>query len=469
MDSGDLLSAGPRAVNLGLSVFGETAAGHGAPVLQVDWRPPGGGDPALARAIDRLEQRPGGPLDAANRRVVERVISAEPVLVDVLPAGQVAPELRERVLLHAGPPLPWERFTGPARGACIGALLYEGWADDEADALRQLDQGRVQFIPCHQVGFVGPMGGITSPSMPVLLVEERTTGVRAACNLNEGVGRVMRFGAYGPDVLERLRWQRDVLGPALGGALQRTDGLPLRPLMAKAITLGDEFHQRNTAASLLLLRELAPLLAESGLPASAHAAVLRFLGQTEQFFLNVAMAVGKATMDAARREAGGTVVTAMARNGFEFGIRISGTGDRWFTAPVNVPDGLYFSGYGPADANPDIGDSAIMETMGLGAFCMAAAPAVVPYVGAGGFAEGLAVTRQMREITLAENPDLAIPTLDFAGAPTGIDVRSVVRTGILPLVNTGIAHREPGVGQVGAGTVRAPMGCFEAALLVLAE
>jgi hypothetical protein len=462
-----LLREGPRSVAAGLSALGDGALATGAPVIQVDWRPPGSGNPTVARALAALDAGPDDAIERANRRVVERIVAAEPVLVDVVPAATVAPLLRDRALFHAGPPLAWEHFTGPARGACIGAMLLEGWAADEADALRQLEQGSVTLAPCHEAGFGGPMGGITSGSMPVLVVEERQSGIRAYCNLNEGIGRVLRFGAYGPEVVDRLGWQRDVLAPALSDAL-RGDGVALKPLMSRALTMGDEFHQRNTAASLLLLRELAPRLAGAALPGSALPEILRFLGNTDQFFLNVAMAVGKATMDAARQERGGTLVTAMCRNGYEFAIRTSGTGDRWFTAPVNTPEGLYFSGYTAADANPDIGDSAITETMGVGAFCMAAAPAVVPYVGAGHFADAVAITREMREITVASNPNLSIPTLDSEGAPTGIDVRAVVRTGITPIINTGIAHREAGVGQIGAGTVRAPLGCFEAALLALA-
>ncbi|MCC7104714.1 MAG: DUF1116 domain-containing protein [Chloroflexi bacterium] len=415
-----------------------------------------------------LDAGPDDAIERANRRVVERIVAAEPVLVDVVPAKAVAPPLRERALFHAGPPLAWEHFTGPARGACIGAVLLEGWAADEADALQLLEGGSVTLASCHEAGFVGPMGGITSGSMPVLVVEDRKSGVRAYCNLNEGIGRVLRFGAYGPEVVERLCWQRDVLAPALSAALRGGDGIALRPLMSRALTMGDEFHQRNTAASLLLLRELAPLLTGAALSGSVLSAVIRFLGSTDQFFLNVAMAVGKATMDAAHQERGGTLVTAMCRNGYEFAIRTSGTGDRWFTAPANTPEGLFFSGYTAADANPDIGDSAITETMGVGAFCMAAAPAVVAYVGAGRFVDAMAITREMREITVADNPTLAIPTVDSEGAPTGLDVRAVVRTGITPIINTGIAHREAGVGQIGAGTVRAPLGCFEAALLALA-
>jgi hypothetical protein len=314
------------------------------------------------------------------------------------------------------------------------------------------------------------MGGITSGSMPLLVVEERTGGGTAFCTFNEGVGRVLRFGANGPEVLDRLRWLRDVTGPAFGAALRLSDGIDLRAIVGRALTMGDEMHQRNVAATLLLLREVAPLLARAGLESDQHAAVVGFVGQTDQFFLNVAMAACKAIADAGHAAgAGSSLVTAMSRNGVSFGVRLGATGDRWFTAPVNTPQGLYFGGYSAADGNPDIGDSAITETVGVGAFCMAAAPAVVPYVGAGGFGDAIRITSEMLEITAARNPDFAIPALDFGGAPTGIDVRLVVATGIEPIINTGIAHRQAGVGQVGAGTVRAPIACFEQAVIELAD
>jgi hypothetical protein len=312
------------------------------------------------------------------------------------------------------------------------------------------------------------MGGITTGSMPLLIVEERTGGGMAFCTFNEGVGRVLRFGANGPEVLERLAWLRDVVGPSMGAALRRGDGVDLRSIMGRALTMGDEMHQRNVAATLLLLREVAPLLARAELAADVHAAVVAFVGQTDQFFLNVAMAACKAMADAAHAVGSeSSLVTAMSRNGVSFGVRVGATGDRWFTAPVNTPQGLYFGGYSAQDGNPDIGDSAITETVGVGGLCMAAAPAVVPYVGAGGFEDGIRITQEMLEITATQNPDFAIPALNFGGAPTGIDVRLVAATGIEPIVNTGIAHRQAGVGQVGAGPVRAPVACFEQAVVAL--
>lgn len=410
-------------------------------------------------------------LNEANAAVIAEIRKARPRLVDVRPARECIPVLREgRVLLHAGPPIAWRDMTGPMQGAVLGACLYEGWAATGAEAQALAASGAIRFTPCHHHSAVGPMGGITSPGMPVLVVRNAEQGNQACCNLNEGIGKVMRFGAYEGEVQTRLAWMRDVLAPALSHALARLpEGVDLTALMAQAITMGDEFHQRNIAASALLLKALAPEIVACGIAERDKEEVIRFLGRTDQFFLNVAMAYSKCVMDAGARIQAGTIVTAMTRNGRDFGIRVSGLGDRWFTAPVNTPVGLFFTGYSQEDANPDIGDSAITECLGVGGAAMIAAPGVTRFVGAGGFAEALAVSEEMREIYLDANPLFQIPTWDFQGACLGLDVRRVVETGVTPVINTGIAHRKAGIGQVGAGTVRPPLGCFEQALEALAE
>ena len=401
---------------------------------------------------------------AANEEAVRRILAAEPVLVDVARAGDVIDGLDGRVMLHAGPPIAWEAMTGPLRGAVAGAAVLEGWAPDLEAAAALAAGGGIAFRPNHDFGAVGPMTGIVTQSMAVLAVENRAFGNRAFCTLNEGLGKVMRFGGNDAEVLDRLRWLDAELRPALAAALARSGGLALKPVVARGLTMGDEMHQRNVACTSLFLRALAPELAASRLRPAALAEIFAFIGGNDQFFLNVAMAMGKAVMDPVRGIEGSSAVTAMCRNGTEFGIRVSGLGDRWFTAPVEMPRGLYFPGFSEADANPDIGDSTIVETVGLGGFAIAAAPAVAGFVGAGTAAEALAQTRAMYEITLARNVEWSIPALDFAGVPTGIDVRKVAATGIRPQINTGIAHRRPGIGQVGAGVVGAPMACFTQAL-----
>ncbi len=460
---GKLLAGPVRVVNIGLAAFAHDLAATGAAVAQVDWTPPAGGDAELLSALTILSSE---EVEKANRAALEKILAAEPVLADVRRAGELIPPLAaERRVLHAGPPIEWPRMCGPLRGAVCGALVFEGWARDLAAAERLAASGGVRFAPNHHFGAVGPMTGITTRSMPLLVVENRAFGNRAMCALNEGLGKVMRFGGNDAEVLARLAWLRDDFGPLLAAAL-RGAPVPLNALIARGLAMGDEMHQRNVACSSLLMRSLAPAMAHIGSASLAKA--LEFMAGNDQFFLNIAMAMGKSILDPARGTPSSSIVTAMCRNGTDFGIRVAGLGDAWFTAPVEMPQGLYFPGYSAADANPDIGDSAILEAVGLGAFAMAAAPAVAGFVGAGGFAEALGYTRAMLEISAARNPKWGIPALEFAGAPAGIDVRRVVESGIAPAINTGIAHRLPGVGQVGAGVARAPLACFRQALLALA-
>ncbi|MBS0338724.1 MAG: DUF1116 domain-containing protein [Proteobacteria bacterium] len=461
-----LLSGVPRVVNIGLSGFAADLAAQGTPVVQLDWRPPAQGKKHLAdllAALGACEER----IARANAEALKRMLAANPVLVDVQPAGQVIKGLGEKVLLHAGPPITWERMCGPMQGAVAGAIVFEGWAQDLESAMQLAASGGVAFHPNHHFDAVGPMTGITTRSMPVMIVENRAFGNRAYCMINEGLGKVMRFGANDAEVIARLRWLAASFGPALGAALRASGGLELVPLISRGLAMGDEMHQRNVACSALTLRALAPHLARAA-GGEELAKILGFIAGNEQFFLNIGMVMGKSIMDPVRGIADSTVVTAMCRNGTDFGVRVSGTGDQWFTAPVEMPQGLYFPGYSEQDANPDMGDSAIMETIGVGAFAMATAPSVVGFVGAGGVSEAFAFTGAMSEITLAKNPRWTMPALDGQGVPTGIDVRRVVETGIQPAINTGIAHRLPGVGQVGAGVARAPLACFEQGLVALA-
>jgi len=408
-------------------------------------------------------------IERANKEAVRRMLAGDPILVDVIPAEQAIPALGERTILHAGPPIEWARMCGPMRGAVTGIACFEGWAPDLEAAAVMSDGGAFTLHPNHHFDAVGPMTGLTTRSQPVMVVENRAFGNRAYCTINEGLGKVMRFGGNDAEVLDRLRWLRDDFGPAMGAALREMGGVPLKNLVARGLTMGDEMHQRNAACSGLILRQLAPALARTSKDAGALARHLAFMGGNDQFFLNLAMAMGKAIMDPVRGIEGASVVTAMARNGTDFGIQVSATGDTWFTAPVEMPEGLYFPGFSEADANPDMGDSTIVETIGLGGFAMGAAPAVAGFVGAGLASEAGNFTRTMAEITLAENPEWSIPALDYLGVPTGIDIRLVIETGLAPTINTGIAHKEPGIGQVGAGVVRAPLDCFRDALRAFAQ
>lgn len=410
-------------------------------------------------------------IDEANRAVIEKVIAAQPVLKDVKPAKDLIPELSEgKVILHAGPPIKYENMPDPVHGSCIGAALFEGWADDAENAKKLLESGAVKLIPCHHVNAVGPMGGITTANMPLFVVENATEGNKAYCTMNEGIGKVLRFGAYSEEVVTRLHWMADVLGPTLGKAIRTIDGgLNLNPLIAKAVAMGDEFHQRNIAASLCFLKEMSPIIVNLDMDEEDRRDVIKFLADTDQFFLNIMMATGKAVMDGARTITEGTVVTAMCRNGENFAIRISGMGDEWFTAPVNTPQGLYFTGYDGEDASPDIGDSAITETFGVGGAAMIAAPAVTRFVGAGGYEDALRTSNEMTEIYIDHNPNFIVPTWNFQGICLGVDARLVVEKEITPVINTGIAHKIAGYGQIGAGTVHPPIECFQKAVKAYAR
>jgi hypothetical protein len=460
-----LFGADLAVINVGLSEFADPIAAAEAQVLDVAWTPPAG-DETVARALARLVNRPD--VEAANATAFARYLAAQPTLVGVAPAADAIAGLPERTILHAGPPIEWADMCAPVRGAIVGACIYEGWADSPGAAQQMLDGGEVSFSPCHHYAAVGPMAGIISPSMPVWIIEDTAHGTRTYSNLNEGLGKVLRFGANGPEIIERLHWMQQVLGPALTATLETLGPLELKPLMAQALHMGDEVHNRNAAASALLLKRLIPAALDADLDAAVLSDVVKFINSNDHFFLNLSMPACKAMMDAAHGVAGASLVTAMARNGVEFGIRVSGLGDRWFTTPAPIVHGLFFPGYSADDANPDLGDSTITETAGIGAFAMAASPAIVQFVG-GSASDAIANTRQMSHITIGRNDSFTLPQLDFGAAPAGIDIRKVIDTGIEPVINTGIAHREAGIGQIGAGITHAPMACFAQAVLALAQ
>ncbi len=408
-------------------------------------------------------------IDLANETAVARMMEARPILTGVATAREVIPGMRDNLLLHAGPPIAWERMSGPMRGAVIGALIFEALAPDEAAARQLVESGEVEFAPCHEHQAVGPMAGVTSASMKVYVLENVTHGNKAYSNLNEGYGKVLRYGAYSEEVITKLRWMNDVMGPILADALALSEnGIDVRALLAESLHMGDEGHNRNKAGSIIFTTRLAPLIAKVVDDKAVESQVLKFLGDNALSVLNPVMAACKAMADAAHGVEGSTIVTTMARNGTDFGIRVSGLGSQWFTAPVETPDGLYFPGYTGEDASGDIGDSTITETAGIGAFAMAAAPAIVTFI-SGTPQDAINATLEMYEITQAEHTSFTIPALDFRGTPVGIDIRKVVELGIHPRVNTGIAHKEAGVGQVGAGLVRPPMAIFEQALIAYSE
>ena len=457
-----------KVVNVGLAGFSDNVADAGGECVAIAWQPPALGDRDAAWALAQVFN--DAAIEHANQVAFARFLEANPVLTDVAIARDVVPAMdaNRRLILHAGPPIAWPAMCGPMRGAVLGAILLEGWADTIAAATRLVDAGSIALEPCHHHGAVGPMAGIISPSMPVWVVENATGGNRAYSNFNEGLGKVLRFGANDGSVIDHLRFIASDVAPTLRAAVRQLGRIELKPLMAQALNMGDEVHNRNAAATSLLFKQIAPAVLAADIPRERAAATLRFIAGNDHFFLNLSMAACKAMLDAAAGVPASSMVTAMSRNGINFGIRLSGTGDRWFEAPANPVDGLYFPGYARADAAADLGDSSITETAGVGGFAMAAAPAIVKFVG-GTAADALHHSLRMRAITLGANPSFTLPALDFAAVAAGIDARKVVDRGILPVINSGIAHRDAGVGQIGAGITSAPMACFGAAVKELAR
>jgi hypothetical protein len=449
-----------------LEIFSDTLKQQNVPSVHVGWRPPAGGNMHLAQILDKLDPV---LIDQANQLALERINAAEPMLTGVKYAHEALSGIDRWTVGHAGPPLTWEEMCGPLQGAVLGALVYEGLASNLTEAETHVRSGRVKFVSNHALGAVGPMTGMITYSMPLWEVTNTTYGNVAYCTFNEGLGKVMRFGANGPEVIERLKWIEKVLAPALNAALSLSGPLSMKVIMAKALAMGDEMHQRNTGATSLFIREIMKYVVKVVDDKDQLAEITAFITGNDQFFLNLAMASGKSIMDPVKDIPNCTVVTAMSRNGTRFGIKISALGDRWFEAPVNQPKGLYFPGYTEEDANPDIGDSAITETFGIGGFAMGSSPAVVRFVGASSIDEAIAYSKEMQDICVGLSPHYILPTMNFVGTATGIDVRKVVQSGSLPVINTGMAHKQPGIGQVGAGIVKAPYDCFVKALEAFAE
>jgi len=465
----DLFTEPLSAVNVGAGMFAEDIAGQGARVTSLEWTPPGGGRPDVVAALGVL----GRPdvaerIDAANAVAMERIITSQPVLVAYGQAIDVVPGMTRKTILHAGPPIEFARMSGAMKGAVTGALVFEGLARDIDEAFEVAGSGEIEFSPCHEHNTVGSMAGVTSASMFMHVVENRPYGNYAYTNLSEQLARILRMGANDQSVIDRLNWMRDVLGPVLRDAMVSAKEIDLRMMLAQALHMGDEAHNRNVAGTVLLVQALAPHILESSVSTKDKQDVFTFIASSDYFSGPTWMAASKAAMDAAHGIADSSIVTTMCRNGVDFGIRVSGlAGNQWFTGPAQVVEGPLFAGFTKADRGLDIGDSAITETYGIGGFAMAAAPAIVPLVG-GTVQDALGYSTSMMEITTGTNPNLTIPILDFRGVATGIDLRKVEETGILPVINTAIAHKEPGIGMIGAGITHPPIEAFHQATLALA-
>ncbi|MCA1921782.1 DUF1116 domain-containing protein [Buttiauxella noackiae] len=458
-----------NVINVGIAMFSDDLKKQSVPVTQLDWTPPGQGNLAVVNALDSIAAPAlAEKVAAANKLAVERIIQSQPVLVGYDQAINVVPGMTRNTILHAGPPVAWEDMCGAMKGAVTGALVFEGLAANIDEAAQLAASGEIIFSPCHEHDCVGSMAGVTSASMFMHIVENKTYGNRAYTNLSEQMAKILRMGANDQSVIDRLFWMRDVLGPMLRDAMKLAGEIDLRLMLAQALHMGDECHNRNNAGTTLLIQALTPWIIQTNFTVAQQKEVFDFVASSDYFSGPTWMAMCKAAMDAAHGIEYSTVVTTMARNGVEFGLRVSGLPGQWFTGPAQQVIGPMFAGYKPADSGLDIGDSAITETYGIGGFAMATAPAIVALVG-GTVDEAIDFSRQMREITLGENPNVTIPLLSFMGIPTAIDIMRVGNSGILPVINTAIAHKDAGIGMIGAGIVHPPFECFEKALLAFGE
>lgn len=457
-----------RVLNIGAPSFADELKQQDVDVMQVDWQPPAHGNPELLKALSVTDSE---EINKANSLAIEQFLSASPYLVDYQLAKDVIPNMDKNTFLHAGPPITWDKMCGPMQGAIIAAIILEEMADNEQDARKIAASGSIKFSPCHEHSAVGPMAGVISPNMVVQVFKNKNPeqGNYAYCPVPEGMGgKVMRYGAFNEEVINRLKWMRTEFREVMHLALSNSDGIDTKSLQFQALHMGDEGHNRNKAGTSMFLRALFPLLVKTNLPSSKILPVLDFINNNDGYFLSISMPSSKICLDAAHNIKNSSMVTAMARNGVEFGIRVSGLGNTWFTGPAQMVKGLYFPGYGDDDANLDMGDSSITETAGIGGFALSGAPAIVQLVG-GNAAQGVEISKRMYEITIAENMNYSQPVLDFRGSPTGIDIRLVVETGILPTITTGSVHKKAGEGQVGAGITYPPIDCFEKALIHFAN
>ncbi len=460
----DLFKSELNIINLGLESFADSVDAQGVNVQHVDWKPPAGGNPKIIALLDKLDEPSiKVKIDRANEEAAETIINAQPVLIDILPASEVIPGMEKNIILHAGPPITRDRMCGPVKGAIMGALIYEGLAKGLDEAEKLAASGKITFDPCHHHQTVGPMAGVVSYSMYVYVVKNETSGNTAFCTLNEGLGKVLRFGAYSDDVIAKLKWMEKVLAPALQKGVRKSGGINIKDLTARALMMGDECHNRNVAATSLFIRAITPHLLAADLDKETIKKVVEFISGNDHSFLNLSMAACKASTDPIVGLKNCSLVSTMARNGTDLGIRVAGLGEKWFTAPAGIPKGLYFPGFTEEDSCGDLGDSTVSEIAAIGGSAMASAPAIVKFVG-GTASDAIRYTKEMYEITVSEHRTYLIPALDFRGTPVGMDIRLINKLNLLPFINTGIAHKDPGIGQIGAGILRAPKTCFEEAL-----
>ena len=407
-------------------------------------------------------------IEQANKVAVERMIASRPFAVDVKPAIEAVTGMKENLICHAGPPTQLDEMVPSFKMAIFGGIMWEGWAKSPEESEKLIRDGKVIIEPNHHHNGIGTMYGITTPSMPVFVVEDRVHGTRTTANIREETVKALRYGCWDENVKRKLDWNRDVLGPIVGEALRDCGGIDMVSLMGKALHMGDDGHNENRAANLLFCLELIPHIMNTNASKEVIKDIATWMNTDSRFVSTAEMAACKAISLAAHNIENCSVMTTMCRNGTYTGIRVSGLGDQWFKAPAPKVELLFFPGYGPEDATNDCGDSCVTEVAGIGALVMAAAPAMVQFVG-GTVSDAINYSKEMYEITAGKNPNFTIPYLDFDGAPIGIDIIKVIRTGITPYINTSIGHKLPNFGQVGAGMTQAPLACFKGALEAFAK
>jgi len=455
-------------INVGLKRFAEDVNEQKAKTVNVSWKPLAGGRRDIIEALDKVEALID-KITLANEEVIRKIKGSKPFLEDMDLAINAIPGMKKNLILHAGPYITWDKMCGPMKGAVIGALIFEGLASDEESALKLIESGKIEFAPCHEYNAVGPMAGVVCASMPVHIIHDREYDRYSYCSVNEGLGKVLRFGAFSDEVIDRLKYLGTEFLEVMKKAISLSGGIDIKLITAQALQMGDECHNRNKAATSLFFKEISKYILRAEDDTEKAIKALEFIGGNDHYFLNLSMPSCKIMLKAGENVPYSTIVNVMARNGVEFGIKVCGIdSSKWFTGESNYIEGLYFPGYSKEDACRDIGDSAITETMGIGGFAMGGAPAIVKFVG-GTSDDAVATSKRMYEITTDVNPSYAIPTLNFKGSALGIDVIKVIENDILPVINTGIAHKEAGIGQIGAGIVSPPMECFYKALLAFAE
>ena len=462
MKINELFNEDINVVNIGSPTFLKDLEMQGVEYVNLDWTPPAHGDVELIEVLDKLEKHKD-EIDKANDEVVEKVKAATAKLVDCKMAIDAIKGMKPNMILHAGPPVDWQHMADPQKGAVLGAIVFEGWAATVEEAEEYVKTHDIEFSPNHHVNSVGPMAGVVSPSMPVHVLYDEVNDNYSYCPINEGLGGVLRFGKNSPDVIERLLWMKSDFMPVLAEALKIAGGIDVRNIIMQALNMGDECHNRNKAATSLFYREIAVPIMKTNFPEEQKQAALDFINNNEHYFLNLSMPYCKLAQLAGTGVPHSSIVTIMARNGYEFGIKISCL-DQWFVDKAEYVKGLYFPGYSEEDASPDLGDSCITETNGIGGFAMAASPAIVKFVG-GSVSDAFNYSQSMNEICWSNNPNFTLPSLDFKPTALGIDIRKVIESGVLPIINTGIAHKQAGVGQIGAGLVNPPYNCFKQAII----